>query len=668
MTAATPVPASAAQPPAVQVRLLDVPYLSQSESLCGGAAIAMLMRYWGETNVYAETFADLVDPDADGIHGADLLKALRSRGWSAQSFRSDPDEVKASLAAKRPVVALIQDRPGRFHYVVIVGWAQGHVIAHDPARAPFRIIDERAFQQSWKASDYWTLVASPLSSASVDEVPADRTEATPRATAERPDHREPPCLEMVHEGVRLAGLDDTAGARNLFGLAAENCPDAAAPWREMAGLHALAAEWPAAAADARRALARDPDDAHALRILATALYLLDDGDGALDTWNRIGEPAIDLININGLDRTRFSVASRTMGLEPRTMATRRSLAAARRRLSELPSAAATRIALRPGENGRAQIDASVIERPLFPRSMPAIAAMGLHAVTEREAVVTIASPSGGGEMWTASWRWWERRPRIAGGFEAPSPFGGVWGVSVFDERQSYEGAGEVVEESRRRAAFHLSNWTLSGFRWEGTVALDRFREDGADTGGHTGAASASLQRRFLDDRALVEGRAGVWAGEIDSWTISLGSEWRSNVHNEGTVLIARAVDAVAAPDAPLALWPGAGTGHGRDGLLRAHPLIDDGVIRDAVFGRHLINGGIEWRRWVQPARKPVRIAPALFVDIGRAYRGLDSTNQRCQYDVGTGFRLAVPGSGVLRIDVAHGLRDGRTALSMGWMK
>ena len=79
-TAAIPLRAASAQPPAASVHLLDVPYLPQSESLCGGAAIAMLMRYWGAANVYAETFADLVDPAADGVHGADLLKALRSRG------------------------------------------------------------------------------------------------------------------------------------------------------------------------------------------------------------------------------------------------------------------------------------------------------------------------------------------------------------------------------------------------------------------------------------------------------------------------------------------------------------------------------------------------------------------------------------------------------------
>src|SRR4051794_33339213 len=82
--------------------------------------------------------------------------------------------------------------------------------------------------------------------------------------------------------------------------------------------------------------------------------------------------------------------------------------------------------------------------------------------------------------------------------------------------------------------------------------------------------------------------------------------------------LARAEDSLAASNAPLALWPGAGTGQGRDALLRAHPLIDDGIIGNAVFGRHLMSGGVEGRRWRQLSRKPVRFAPALFLDVARA--------------------------------------------------
>jgi outer membrane translocation and assembly module TamA len=95
-------------------------------------------------------------------------------------------------------------------------------------------------------------------------------------------------------------------------------------------------------------------------------------------------------------------------------------------------------------------------------------------------------------------------------------------------------------------------------------------------------------------------------------------------------------------------------------------LIDDGIIGDAVLGRHLVSGGVEARRWRQLSRKPVRFAPALFLDVARAYHAFDPQNERWHADIGTGVRIAIPGSGVLRIDVAHGLDDGRTAFSMGW--
>ena len=58
---AAAIPAAAmnvfAQSPS-PVRLLDIPYIQQSEALCGGAAAAMVMRYWGATDVRAETFEE----------------------------------------------------------------------------------------------------------------------------------------------------------------------------------------------------------------------------------------------------------------------------------------------------------------------------------------------------------------------------------------------------------------------------------------------------------------------------------------------------------------------------------------------------------------------------------------------------------------------------------
>ena len=85
---AAAVPASAqSAAPSSSLQLLDVPYLPQSEALCGGAAVAMVMRYWGATGIYAESFASLVDPRAKGIRGADLITSLTGRGWTARPSR-----------------------------------------------------------------------------------------------------------------------------------------------------------------------------------------------------------------------------------------------------------------------------------------------------------------------------------------------------------------------------------------------------------------------------------------------------------------------------------------------------------------------------------------------------------------------------------------------------
>lgn len=188
--------------------------------------------------------------------------------------------------------------------------------------------------------------------------------------------------------------------------------------------------------DARRALDKDPGDEHAWRILATGRYLDGDFRGALEAWNGVGEPLIDLIDVKGLERTRYEVVTRALGLQPQTVLTAAALERAGRRLSELPASAATHVRFRPGQDGRACVEAVVIERPEVPVGVVPVGTMAVRMLTDREVTGAVASPTGGGELWTASWRWWEHRPRVGLAFDAPSPSGGLWGVELYDERQT----------------------------------------------------------------------------------------------------------------------------------------------------------------------------------------------------------------------------------------
>jgi hypothetical protein len=639
------------------VRLLDVPYLPQSEALCGGAAAAMVMRYWAAGFVHADAFAHLVDPQAGGIRGDDLLRALHEQGWQATSFKGDEAAVVRHLVEGRPIIALLEDRPDRFHYVVVVGWSGGRVIAHDPARAPFRVYRQGAFLNAWSKSGFWTLLTMPGAAGIT-------TPGTPTMVPAVAGSGGGPCESMVTEGVRLAGVGDAEQARGLLELAVETCPADAAPRRELAGMHVLHREWDKAAARAREALERDPADAHAARILGTSLFLENDFDGALGAWNLVGEPTIDLINIIGLERIRYEVIATLLGLQPRDLLTPDGLRRARRRLEELPGANLTGVAYVPRDGGRANVEAVLVERPLVPTGLVPIGLLAARSLIDREVRFTVASPTGGGEALEASWRWWVRRPRVSVSFSTPSPvraLGTVWRLEAFYDRQSYFDRVDV-EEVRRGASFGVTDWLSDRWRWELGIGLDRWRDVGASVG-----SSAALARHSTDDRWAATLRGSLLAGAVDTGTVSLRVDWRSETRREGAVWHARAGLDAAGDDAPYALWPGAGTGHARDVLLRAHPLLEDGVTRSGVFGRRLAHGGVELRHWIRPTSRPWRIAPAMFVDVARAGRTASGFDDRLHVDAGVGLLLGVPG-GAVRIDVGWGLRDGTMALSAGWTR
>jgi hypothetical protein len=149
---------------------------------------------------------------------------------------------------------------------------------------------------------------------------------------------------------------------------------------------------------------------------------------------------------------------------------------------------------------------------------------------------------------------------------------------------------------------------------------------------------------------------------------------RSKTTLAGPLVMAVAGYAVASAGAPPTVWPGADTGHARDVLLRAHPLLEDGVISGGAFGRQLVFGTAEAQWWRLLRRAPVRVAPAVFVDLARASRRFEVSeilpdpaySDRAYVDAGAGIRIAIPGSGMMRIDVAHGVRGGGTVLSAGW--
>jgi hypothetical protein len=639
-------------------KLLDVPYVAQTPELCGGAAVAMVMRFWGERQVFPEDFQSLVVPAERGIPTRSLVDAARQRRWQAVELGRDASNafarIRSALDRGQPLIALIEVGPRTYHYVVLVAATEKEIVLHDPARSPFRVVPWAEFDRVWTAAGSWMLLLLPPATVEA------RTEPTPTVTT--PASPSTPCDALVDRGVSLALGDDKVLAEDALMGASRVCPFHAAAWRELAGWRFKQSRWAEAVRFAETAVRLAPDDSHARELLATSRYLSGDLEGALAAWAPSGEPRIDSVNVHGASRTRHPVVVAATGLKPRQVLTPEAFAFALRRVQSLPVAAGARVHYEPLDGGLARVDVSLSERDRFPSGWIALGILAGRAAISNEVKADIAGVFGAAERISVSGRWREERPRVMFGLSAPSP---SWlpGVSSFDvlwERQTYPD----IRQSRRRVSLQTADWAASWLRWRAGLALDRF-----DSRRHV-AAEAELDLRLLRDRVAVVVTGSRWFKSSDSEGFASAvwlAAWRSSTSTQRINVSALAEAHLTTRASPLAVWPGAGTNSARAGLLRAHPLLKDDVLSGPVFGRRMARGTIEVSTPVTRAAFG-NLSIAAFVDGARAWHRRAGGPSPFFIDAGLGLRVFAPGrSDGVRIDLAKGLRGGDATLSAGWL-
>ena len=122
---------------------------------------------WGDGQADQKQFAPLLDSTSSGIATDVLAQAIEDRGWRVVRFVGSVESIHDLLRDRRPVIVLLGESRGRFHYVVVVGTTDGHVFVHDPARGPSRRLSVRAFVNRWQSAGFWALLVLPPQRAAV---------------------------------------------------------------------------------------------------------------------------------------------------------------------------------------------------------------------------------------------------------------------------------------------------------------------------------------------------------------------------------------------------------------------------------------------------------------------------------------------------------------------
>ena len=152
---------------------LDVPFVAQKKNGCGAAALAMVMQFWEHQRAAAHASAAdeaaieaALDPQARGISNEAMASYLRANGFQVFAFSGGWTDLRQHLSKGRPLVVALGpgEARGPLHYVVAAGmdWVHDFVFVNDPAQRKMMRVARKDFEDEWKATGNWTLLAVPL--------------------------------------------------------------------------------------------------------------------------------------------------------------------------------------------------------------------------------------------------------------------------------------------------------------------------------------------------------------------------------------------------------------------------------------------------------------------------------------------------------------------------
>jgi hypothetical protein len=643
---------------------LDVPFLAQSELLCGGAAGAMIERFFGRRGVYAEDFASLVRPDEGGIRTTDLAAAVRARGWAVQSLDGSAERVQQHLADKIPVIALLQVAPRRYHYVVVLSWADGIVHYHDPAIGPDRRLTEREFTRQWEGGASWMMVTLPSQATSAPSV-------RPAATAILTPLDDPACNDALTLALVQAGADSLVQAAEGLAAARERCPSETVLSRELGGIRFRQRRFTEAAALATRHLQRVRTDSLAWELLAASQFLAGHPEAALGAWNAVGRPVIDLVRIDGVRSGAYRRILGTLQLPHGDILSRYRLALASRRLGAMPAIARSAITYRPVAGGAVEVRVAVVEHRRWPALPWRLATEAAGALLQQEVRLEITNQLQVGERWQVLHRWGSARAaselRVAVPIDRPMPL--TVGFRIGYERFRFRTAATAAptdSESRRSTGVEVGGWMAPALH--ATLSVQRERWDDART--YTGA-SLALEARAAADRLIIRAAAApsLGHGATDSYLqASAQARWSSTTSGIARPGWSARIGAEAVSgSAPAGTLATAGSILTYMVPLRAHAGLLANGLSATLTGRRMLHGGLAADLPVRHLG-PLTLAVGAFLDGVQIGKSLDPAPPRTTYlDAGVGLRLGVAGGalGILRIDLGTGLLDRRTALTAG---
>ena len=637
---------------------LEVPFVAQRKDTCGAAALAMVLRYWGDDATHDDVARTLLTPELHGIAGSRLAEFARGRGMEAVAYKGDIANLRDFVGKGRPLIVAWDMGRGRYHDVVVIGFDDQRrtVVVHNPAEGASRAVKSGTFEKRWAGAGYWTLFVA-------------RDKAAPGP---------PTYEELVARGVAAGRRGSHAEAEDALQRAIAAVPSRPEARVELAGLRFLEKRYEDAAAGFASALVYQPDP-YAREMLAASLHLAGHTEDALKEWNRLGQPRLDQVEIKGLVHTHDRVARRELALSPEGVLDLGAYRKTRLRLEEL--GIFSRIELRPlpKQPGHVDLEVDLAERHGFGDRLEIATRSAVNAI-RKKIVLRYFDLGGEGINLGLDYKWQRTQPHLKGSVEWPRPFGlpANLRVEALRARPSYDLGGTFTLRTRggdvslRRV---VGPGTVAELGWrvrDRTFSI--VRPDAPD--GRISGYQLALDHRFLDRR---RNRFDVSARFFQALP-SLGSDLSYPLGQVAlryhgylslpdgkpiarSALAARFILGRGGHRTPLDEMFTPGASSEMEYPLRGHYARRRGILGGTAIGKDLNLLNVELRQRIADAAH-FQLGAVAFYDGAR----LETTAQggsRRMHDLGLGLRLASRRL-LLRLDYGRSMSgDGKNAWTGG---
>jgi ABC-type bacteriocin/lantibiotic exporter with double-glycine peptidase domain len=144
-------------------QLDGVPFVAQAGEQCGPAALSSVLSYYG-LEIPPEAIAKTVyNKQLKGSLITDLENFAKGLAFQTESGQGTVEELRTFINRGKPVIVLVD--LGRWflslpHYLVLFGYSQEGLIAHDGKKAS-RLFTYPDFQKKWEKMGRAYLLAYP---------------------------------------------------------------------------------------------------------------------------------------------------------------------------------------------------------------------------------------------------------------------------------------------------------------------------------------------------------------------------------------------------------------------------------------------------------------------------------------------------------------------------